>query len=200
MEDQVIPEMVGATEEPVTLIGHPVTAHIAVSAPTGPALATPEAVGGPRPVYLNIENITGSGAPTSYSVYLNVPEGEDPWAHPELFAGILPMLGVSLVVARDGDGAVGFSLCRHVADESELLLLAVSPDHRRRGIGRGLLRQFLDRARADGATRVHLEVRDGNPAIEMYRSAGFAPVGRRRNYYYGNDGRQFDALTFSLDL
>jgi len=115
-------------------------------------------------------------------------------------AGILPMSGVSLVVARDGDGAVGFSLCRHVADESELLLLAVSPDHRRRGIGRGLLRQFLDRARADGASRVHLEVRDGNPAIEMYRSAGFAPVGRRRNYYYGNDGRQFDALTFSLDL
>jgi ribosomal-protein-alanine N-acetyltransferase len=117
-------------------------------------------------------------------------------------AGILPMSGVGLVVARDGDSdiAVGFSLCRHVADESELLLLAVSPKHRRRGIGRGLLRQFLDHARSDGASRVHLEVRDGNPAIEMYRSAGFAPVGRRRNYYHGVDGRQFDALTFSLDL
>jgi ribosomal-protein-alanine N-acetyltransferase len=117
-------------------------------------------------------------------------------------AGILPMSGVGLVVARDGDSdiAVGFSLYRHVADESELLLLAVSPKHRRRGIGRGLLRQFLDHARSDGASRVHLEVRDGNPAIEMYRSAGFAPVGRRRNYYHGVDGRQFDALTFSLDL
>ncbi len=117
-------------------------------------------------------------------------------------AGILPMSGVLLVVARDGDSgaAVGFSLCRHVADESELLLLAVGPDHRRHGTGRGLLQQFLDRARSDGATRVHLEVRDGNPAIEMYRSAGFAPVGRRRNYYHAIDGRQFDALTFSLEL
>ena len=60
--------------------------------------------------------------------------------------------------------------------------------------------QFLDRARADGAARVHLEVRDGNPAIEMYRGAGFAPVGRRRNYYRGADGAQFDAFTFSLEL
>jgi ribosomal-protein-alanine N-acetyltransferase len=117
-------------------------------------------------------------------------------------AGILPMAGVSLTVARDGEsgGPVGFSLFRHVANESELLLLAVTPSHRRRGIGRGLLHHFLERARSDGATRVHLEVRDGNPAIEMYRSAGFAPIGRRRNYYHASDGRQFDALTFSLDL
>jgi ribosomal-protein-alanine N-acetyltransferase len=73
-------------------------------------------------------------------------------------AGILPMAGVSLTLARDEESgsAVGFSLCRHVADESELLLLAVSPEHRRRGIGRGLLHDFLDRARADGAGRVHL--------------------------------------------
>jgi ribosomal-protein-alanine N-acetyltransferase len=117
-------------------------------------------------------------------------------------AGILPMTGVSLMLARDSeDGpAVGFSLFRSVAGESELLLLAVAPDHRRRGIGRGLLQNFLQHARADGATRVHLEVRDGNPAVEMYRSAGFAPVGRRRNYYHTTDGRQFDALTFALEF
>ena len=65
-------------------------------------------------------------------------------------AGILPMAGVSLMLTRGGDGGapVGFSLFRSVMDESELLLLAVAPDHRRRGIGRGLLRQFLDQARA----------------------------------------------------
>jgi len=117
-------------------------------------------------------------------------------------AGILPMAGVSLMLTRDGDGGapVGFSLFRNVMDESELLLLAVAPDHRRRGIGRGLLDQFIDQARADGVTRAHLEVRDGNPAIEMYRGAGFAPIGRRRNYYHTSDGQQFDALTFALDL
>ena len=117
-------------------------------------------------------------------------------------AGILPMAGVSLMVARNGNGGspVGFSLYRSVVDESELLLLAVAPDHRRRGIGSGLLHQFLEQARRDGANRVHLEVRDGNPAVELYRAAGFTPVGRRRNYYRTSDGHQFDALTFALDL
>jgi len=63
-----------------------------------------------------------------------------------------------------------------------------------------LLNDFIDRARVGGASRVHLEVRDGNPAIGMYRSAGFSPIGRRRNYYHAQDGQQFDALTFALDL
>ena len=117
-------------------------------------------------------------------------------------AGILPMAGVSLMLARDVDtgSAVGFALIRTVADESELLLLGVSPRYRRHGIGRGLLNHFLDRARADTVTRAHLEVRDGNPAIKMYRKAGFSPVGRRRNYYHARDGQQFDAITFAVDL
>jgi ribosomal-protein-alanine N-acetyltransferase len=116
--------------------------------------------------------------------------------------GILPMAGVSLMLAHDrvSGKAVGFSLVRSIIGESELLLLAVAPDHRRRGIGRELLQQFLDSARADGVTRAHLEVRDGNPAIHMYRRAGFEPIGRRRNYYRGADGSLFDALTFALDI
>lgn len=117
-------------------------------------------------------------------------------------AGILPMTGVSLMLARDNgrEQPLGFALFRNVAGDSELLLLAVAPDHQRRGIGRLLLEQFIDCARDSAASRVHLEVRDGNPAIEMYRSAGFKPAGRRPNYYRGNDGRQYDALTFARQL
>ena len=117
-------------------------------------------------------------------------------------AGILPMHGVSLMLAHDnGDEApIGFSLFRTIAGEAELLLLAVAPDHQGRGFGRFLLDHFVDSARAVGAARVHLEVRDGNPAVQMYRSAGFKPVGRRPNYYRGNDGRQYDALTFAHQL
>jgi ribosomal-protein-alanine N-acetyltransferase len=112
-------------------------------------------------------------------------------------AGILPMAGVALIIARDGDSgqATGFSLSRSVADDSELLLLAVRPERQRRGIGRLLLDDFMARAHALGATRTHLEVRDGNPAVSMYEAAGFALAGRRRNYYFGSDGRRFDALT-----
>ena len=116
-------------------------------------------------------------------------------------AGILPMPGVELVLARDGEGEVsGFSLFRTVADEAELLLLAVAPDHRRRGIGRMLLDQFMDHARNVGASRVHLEVREGNPAVIMYRQAGFNLAGRRPKYYRGRFGGDFDALTLSRSL
>jgi ribosomal-protein-alanine N-acetyltransferase len=117
-------------------------------------------------------------------------------------AGILPMAGVFLMLARDRETreVIGFSLFRTVFEESELLLLAVLPSHHRQGIGRQLLDEFMDRARADGVSRVHLEVRDGNPAIAMYRAAGFLPVGRRTNYYHGADGVRSDALTFAHDL
>lgn len=117
-------------------------------------------------------------------------------------AGILPMAGVSLMLARDSDDGqtIGFSLSRSVADEAELLLLAVLPRRHREGIGTRLLDEFMARAKADGAARVHLEVRDGNPAVAMYRAAGFSPVGRRRNYYQAADGHRYDALTFARNL
>lgn len=113
-------------------------------------------------------------------------------------AGILPMSGVAMMIAREHEDGppIGFSLFRTLVGEAELLLLAVAPSHMRRGIGRRLLDAFLDRARADGAGRVHLEVRDGNPAIAMYRASGFAIAGRRRAYYRGKNG-QFDALTLA---
>lgn len=123
------------------------------------------------------------------------------WTRSQL-AGILPMGGVSLMLAREPQSAeaIGFSLFRTVADESELLLLGVLDSHRRRGIGRRLLDDFLERARNNGVARVHLEVRDGNPAVEMYRNAGFSPVGRRRNYYHAPDGKRFDAITLAFQL
>lgn len=123
------------------------------------------------------------------------------WTRSQL-AGILPMAGVTLALAREqerGD-VIGFSLVRTVTDESELLLIAVLPECHRRGAGGILLDDFLNRARNDGVRRVHLEVRDGNPAIGMYENAGFSPVGRRRNYYRATDGQRFDAITLANQL
>ena len=113
-------------------------------------------------------------------------------------AGILPMHGVSLTLAEQGSQVAGFSLVRAVADEAELLLLAVDPAEQRRGIGQALLDDFIATALAGGAHRLHLEVRDGNPAVELYRTSGFSQVGRRRNYYHGPDGQSHDAVTLAL--
>jgi ribosomal-protein-alanine N-acetyltransferase len=123
------------------------------------------------------------------------------WTRSQL-GGILPMAGVALILARDSeDGdAIGFSLFRTMADESELLLIAVMPNAQGRGVGRLLLDDFLDRARNDGVVRVHLEVREGNSAVSLYRTAGFSPVGRRRNYYHAPDGHRFDAVTLAYQL
>jgi ribosomal-protein-alanine N-acetyltransferase len=113
-------------------------------------------------------------------------------------AGILPMSGVNLTIAEDDGGPAGFSLARCVADEAELLLIAVDPASQRSGIGQSLLDNFIATVRHWGATKLHLEVRDGNPAVAMYRAAGFVPAGRRRNYYHGADGRAYDAVTLIL--
>jgi len=113
-------------------------------------------------------------------------------------AGILPMHGVSLTLAEQGGQPVGFSLVRAVADEAELLLLAVDPAEQRRGTGQALLDDFIAGALAGGGHRLHLEVRDGNPAVELYRASGFAPAGRRRNYYHGPGGESYDAVTLML--
>lgn len=100
----------------------------------------------------------------------------------------------------EGQPATGFALSRGALDEEELLLLAVAPAHRGRGIGHALLERFIAAARARGATRLFLEMREGNSAERLYRRHGFSTVGRRRDYYRRGSGRPLDAITFALDL
>jgi ribosomal-protein-alanine N-acetyltransferase len=118
------------------------------------------------------------------------------WTGPQC-TGLLPLPGVWLSLARDDGRVVGFALSRAIAGEAELLLLAVKRDAQRRGIGALLLDNFVAAARSRRAERLHLEVRDGNPAVTLYKQAGFREVGRRRNYYNGCDGQLFDALTLA---
>lgn len=112
-------------------------------------------------------------------------------------AGLLSMPGVWLSLAHDGDSVVGFALARAVINEAELLLLAVSRSAQRRGTGQALLDRFAAIAAKRGVEQLHLEVRDGNPAVKLYISAGFHEVGRRHNYYTGQDGQVYDALTLA---
>jgi ribosomal-protein-alanine N-acetyltransferase len=83
-------------------------------------------------------------------------------------------------VAENDDGIIGFLVVRHTAaDEHEILNLAVSLPYRKRGVGRALVE---DGTVAPGTW--FLEVRESNrPAIALYRSLGFEPVGRRTAYY-----------------
>ena len=118
------------------------------------------------------------------------------WTAPQC-AGLLPMSGVWLSLARDQDRVIGFALGRVVGNEAELLLLAVGRSCQRKGVGQMLLDRFAAIAASKGAEQLHLEVREGNHAVSLYARNGYREVGRRRNYYSGRDGQLFDALTLA---
>ena len=68
--------------------------------------------------------------------------------------------------------------------EAQILNLSVVPGARRRGLGRALLRRFIDDAGRLGAEQLFLEVRVSNvAAVGLYESEGFTRVARRERYY-----------------
>jgi ribosomal-protein-alanine N-acetyltransferase len=91
----------------------------------------------------------------------------------------------------------GMILGRVAADEAEILTLAVSPGQRRLGVGSALLRAAMNRAAAQGAVAMFLEVAVTNTAARaLYAAHGFTEAGLRRRYY--SDGT--DALVLRSTL
>lgn len=78
----------------------------------------------------------------------------------------------------------GFILMRLVADEAEVLTLAVRPEARRQGVAAALLEAALAHALAAGIARCFLEVAENNAAARaLYERHGFSETGRRPGYY-----------------
>ena len=103
-------------------------------------------------------------------------------------------------LAAEDDTVAGFSLSRTGYEEEELLLFAVLPEYRGRGIGRSLLAALSISAKARGASRLLLEMRRGNPAERLYRAFGFSIIGERKDYYRTALGTRIDAITFACEL
>ena len=83
-----------------------------------------------------------------------------------------------------------------LAQEAELLTVAVAPELRRRGVAQKLVAQLLAWAHLGGAQLVFLEVRAGDAGAQaLYQRFGFIPIARRRRYYSDDD-----ALVMQLDL
>ncbi|MEZ5681969.1 MAG: GNAT family N-acetyltransferase [Erythrobacter sp.] len=101
---------------------------------------------------------------------------------------------------EDGEQAAGFIMARRAPGEEELLLVAVRPEMRGRGIGKSLIEWFFRTAQANGAESVFLEMRDNNPAANLYAACGFEPIGRRSAYYRTSTGETLDAITFGRKL
>lgn len=91
-------------------------------------------------------------------------------------------------VAEGGAGiagsAIGFVVGQLVADEFEILNLAVGKAFRRLGIATQLVSVALNDARAASVRQTFLEVRASNGgAVALYTGLGFRVCGRRAKYY-----------------
>ena len=108
--------------------------------------------------------------------------------------------------ARVGERArriVVYGVLMLTPGEAQILNLSVVPDARREGLGRALLRHFVDDARWLNAGQIFLEVRASNAAaIALYATEGFTPVARRLGYSPGAapDAPREDALVMRRAL
>lgn len=87
-----------------------------------------------------------------------------------------------------GHDLLGFGGVMVIGEEAHVTNLLVAPDQRRKGYARRILRALIDAALERGARHLTLEVRSRNqPAIDLYRRFGLAPVGLRKDYYVDDD-------------
>ncbi len=122
----------------------------------------------------------------------------DAWTAAQLVASLSGAGAVGWVARQEDDIVVGHLIGRVIADEAEILTVAVDPDRRRLGIGEQLVRRAMKVMAERGARTVWLEVRLSNAAGQtLYQKLGFTAAGRRRGYY--RDPVE-DALVFRCDL
>jgi len=128
------------------------------------------------------------------------PLGERGWTRQDI-AGLLASPGVAGFLLTECSADIGMAICRVVADEAELLTVAVDPVHRRRGAARLLLGAVADWVRSEGARTLFLEVGADNPgARALYDSHGFTTAGRRVGYYARAGRSAVDAIVMRLNL
>jgi ribosomal-protein-alanine N-acetyltransferase len=92
------------------------------------------------------------------------------------------------LVARHGDAVAGFGIMKYGDERAHLVLLAVRPDVRRRGIARRLVEWLATSAATAGVATIHVELRAGNAgAYALYRTLGFEETLRVPGYYAGRE-------------
>lgn len=89
----------------------------------------------------------------------------------------------------------GFGIVRTIADEAEIITMAVLPEARNQGIGHAIVKGMLDQAKTQKAASVFLEVRESNTAaIALYKKTGFTPIAVRKKYYRNLDNLDENAI------
>ncbi len=107
----------------------------------------------------------------------------DPWSE-SAFESEIENESAVFLTAVEGDKAVGYLGFHYALDEGYIALVATHPNHRKKGIGRKLMREAEKKARELNLAFLSLEVRVSNEtAQKLYLSCGYENLGRRPNFY-----------------
>jgi tRNA threonylcarbamoyl adenosine modification protein YeaZ/ribosomal-protein-alanine acetyltransferase len=88
-------------------------------------------------------------------------------------------------IAAEYEGElIGYAGIFFISDVADIHTITVNESHRRKGVGRELLKRLMDWARVKNANAIMLEMRLGNDlARPLYEQNGFYEVSKRENYY-----------------
>lgn len=107
----------------------------------------------------------------------------DPWSEKSVASELDNKLSCWLV-AVEADVVAGYIGSQTVCGETDMMNVAVHPDHRRKGIAEALILALIGELKSMDSHCLTLEVRASNaPAIALYEKLGFSEIGRRKNYY-----------------
>lgn len=123
----------------------------------------------------------------------------DPWSERSIGAELKNRLSMWFV-ATEEETVLGYIGSQTVLDSSDVMNIAVHPDHRKKGIGEKLVLDLVHYLKEKDIKSLLLEVRVSNTAaINLYKKLGFQEIGRRRNYYH-NPKEDAYILRKELDL
>jgi len=109
----------------------------------------------------------------------------DAWTA-DMFHNELAEVGITreVMVARLAGKIVGYVSFRFVADEGDVVTIAVDTSVQKQGVGTLMMNWLETTAKVRGIKNLFLEVRSDNiPAVAMYLARDFERIDLRRNYY-----------------
>lgn len=138
--------------------------------------------GAPQRAAIVVRDLRSEDLDAVLTIAQDSPEAAN-WTR-ESYQEFLRQTGTLAFVWDDSGTTAGFLIGRVVADQAEVLNLAVRKDRRRRGGASALLASALRTFRERAVHSVYLEVRHSNAAaIAFYSKNGFEISGLRRAYY-----------------
>jgi [ribosomal protein S18]-alanine N-acetyltransferase len=125
------------------------------------------------------------------------------------YESLLAELPEAFLVAEVDKKLVGYIMCKieygfsnfkklGFVKKGHVVSVAVLPDHRRKGIGEGLVQEAIIGVKLKKSDELYLEVRcSNNEAVKLYEKLGFVIKQRLKAYYRDGEDAYLMAIEFT---